>query len=380
MAVGFPCRTAAHGDIGSERPFLVIRIQCLALGIVLILPLPAAQARDWFGKGRRELEEINARLHGQIVDYTHNHGADRRMWSESLGEARDLYIYLPPGYDPAKRYPMIIALHGFAQDERSFLRGGVGPLDEAMAKGQIPCAIIAVPDGSVQGDGCKTRAGSFFINSKAGRFEDFIMQDVWNLVTTNYSIHPERNAHILLGVSMGGGAAFRLGIRYKDRVGLVAGFFPPVNTRYVDCHGRYLTKFDPDCQGLRTDLSRAHEVIGRFYLVVPITLSRLLDPIYDRKDPNSLAQLAQENPFEMLDTAGLRDGELPMFIGFGGRDEFNIDAQVESFLYKTKQMGLTVQFAYDRNGHHNYATYSKLLPYLFDWLSVRMALGLSDAK
>src|SRR5262249_10605844 len=154
--------------------------------------------------------------------------------------------------------------------------------------------------------------------------------------------------------------------------GLVAAFFPPLNTRYVDCHGRYLTKFDPDCQGLRTDVSHGHEVIGRFYVVIPITLKRLLDPIYDRKDPNAIYQLSQENPFEMLDTAGLRDGELPMFVGFGGRDEFNIDAQVESFLYKTKHMGLTIQFAYDPNGHHNYRTYAKLLPYLFDWLSVRM--------
>jgi S-formylglutathione hydrolase FrmB len=350
----------------------VTRIQWLALGFVLVLPLPTAQARDWFGRGRRELEETNTRLHGQIEDFTHNHGVDRRFWSDALGEKRDLYIYLPPGYDPAKRYPMMIALHGYAQDERSFLRAGVGDLDRAMASGQIPHAIIAVPDGSVDGDGCRTRAGSFFVNSKAGRFEDFIMQDVWNFVTANYPIRPERESHILLGVSMGGGAAFRLGIRYKDRIGLVAGFFPPLNPRYIDCHGRYLTKFDPNCQGLRTDVSRGHEVIGRFYAVIPITLKRLLDPIYDRKDPDAINQLARENPFEMLDEAKLRDGELPMFVGFGGRDEFNIDAQVESFLYKANQKGLTVQFAYDPNGHHNYATYARLLPYLLDWLNVRM--------
>jgi S-formylglutathione hydrolase FrmB len=346
----------------------------LALGFVLVLPVPSAQARDWFGRGRRELEATNTRLHGQVIDYTHNHGADNRIWSETLGEKRDLYIYLPPGFDPAKQYPMIIALHGYAQDEKSFLRSGVGDLDKAMASGLMPAAIIAVPDGSVDGDGCRTRAGSFFINSKAGRFEDFIMQDVWDFVMRNYPILPERESHILMGVSMGGGAAFRLGLRYKERIGIVAGFFPPLNTRYVDCHGRYLRKFDPDCQGLRTDLSRGHEVIGRFYAVIPISLKRLLDPIYDRKDPNALAQLAWENPFEMLDAANLKDGELAMFIGYGGRDEFNIDAQVESFLYKTKQMGLTVQFAYDPNGHHNYATYARLLPYLFDWLSVRLAM------
>jgi S-formylglutathione hydrolase FrmB len=345
----------------------------LAFGLLVVAPLPPIQARDLIVRGRRELEAVNRRLHGQVVDYTHNHGADRRIWSEALGQKRDVYVYLPPSFDPTKRYPLIIALHGWAQDERAFIRYAVDVFDQAMASGCMPLAIIVVPDGSVDGDGCLTQSGSFFINSKAGRFEDFVMQDVWNFVMKNYAIRPEREAHALIGVSMGGAAAFNLGIKHRDRFQVVAGIYPPVNMRYVDCHGRYMSHFDPDCQGLRTDVSRGHEVIGRFYGVVLISLKRLLDPIYDRKDTSVIEQLSRDNPFEMIDAYNLKEGDLSMFIAYGGRDEFNIDAQVESFLYKAKQKGLTVDVAYDPKGRHDYRTLLKLQPSLFDWLKKRLA-------
>src|SRR5262249_62399560 len=56
----------------------------------------------------------------KIVDHTANHGKDNRIWSRSLYQRRDLYVYLPPGYDPSQRYPLILWLHGFTQDEQSF--------------------------------------------------------------------------------------------------------------------------------------------------------------------------------------------------------------------------------------------------------------------
>jgi len=68
-------------------------------------------------RGTPSLERINCRLHGQIVDFTHNHGADRRIWSAALCQKRDLYVYLPPNYDPQKKYPLAVFLHGAVQDE-----------------------------------------------------------------------------------------------------------------------------------------------------------------------------------------------------------------------------------------------------------------------
>src|SRR5258707_7044093 len=68
------------------------------------------------------LEHLNGRLQGSILDYTHNHGTDRRIFSPALGERRDMYVYLPPGFDPSRAYPAMIFLHRVAQDEQVFLR------------------------------------------------------------------------------------------------------------------------------------------------------------------------------------------------------------------------------------------------------------------
>ena len=42
------------------------------------------------------LDRLNRKLRGRVVDFTENHGADRRIYSPILGRPRDLYVYLPP--------------------------------------------------------------------------------------------------------------------------------------------------------------------------------------------------------------------------------------------------------------------------------------------
>src|SRR5262249_62179408 len=168
----------------------------------------------------------NRKLAGKVIDHTHNHGSDRRIWSNALGEKRDLYVYVPPGYDPCKRYPLAIYLHGFRQDEEGFIEDVVKPFDRAIACGKLPPIIIAAPDGSVHGVTCFTTAGTFFLNSNLGRFEDFLVDDVYVFLITHYPIRPEPEAHVLLGASMGGHAAFAKAIKYRDRFKVAVAVFP----------------------------------------------------------------------------------------------------------------------------------------------------------
>ncbi len=94
-----------------------------------------------------------ARLQGRVLDFTHNHGADNRIWSPALQQKRDMYVYVPPGFDPCKQYPFVLWLHGHSQDEFVFLRDVIVPLDRAIAAGQLPPVLIAAPDGSVERQG-----------------------------------------------------------------------------------------------------------------------------------------------------------------------------------------------------------------------------------
>lgn len=340
----------------------------LVLFLCPFLPPPEAAAAGWiFGPAR--LNKVNRRLHGQLIDYTRNHGADRRIWSPSLCEKRDVYVYLPPDFDPSRRYPLVIWLHGFAQDEQSFRDDIVEHLDAAMACGKLPPAIVVAPDGSLSGHPCIKTAGSFFINSRAGRFEDYVMQDIWDFAMESYPIRPEREAHVLAGASMGGGAAFNLAFKYRDRVKTVFAFFPPLNARWIDCHGKYRGNFDPCCWDWQTKI-RPCMVIGRFYGVITVRVKDIIGPLYDRRD-DILGAVISENPAEMLEAYDVKEGELAMYVAYGGRDQFNIDAQVESFLYLARERGLTVQVGYDPKGKHDKATALRLMPDLFHWFSTQ---------
>src|SRR5690349_20733997 len=143
-----------------------------ALLLLLLLP--------WAGTagaccGKEKLDRVNRRLSGHVVDYTHNHGADRRIWSPALNEWRDLYVYLPPGYDPSHCYPLVLWLHGFLEGEQSFLNFLAEPLDCAIAAGKLPPVIVAAPDGNVSGRPNPCGPVSFFLNSKVGKFEDYVI-------------------------------------------------------------------------------------------------------------------------------------------------------------------------------------------------------------
>jgi len=321
---------------------------------------------------RLSLNWHNRHLAGEVVDYTHNHGADRRIWSDALGEPRDLYVYLPPGFDPSQQYPAILWLHGFMQDEQSFLWNQVvDSIDQAISDGRLPPVIVAAPDGTITGRPRILSASTFFINSNRGDFEEFIVKDVWCFLRKNYPIRPEREAHVLAGVSMGGFASFNLAMKHSDEFKVALGVFPPLNLRWVDCYGNYRAKFDPDCWGWRTSADRPREVIGSFYFgLIKIRLRQMLDNLFDPDD--IIESLSRENPIEIIDRLGIKEGQLSMYVAYGGKDGYNIDTQVESFLYRAQERGLTVGVGYLPRGRHNMVTAQRLFPGIVDWLGPQL--------
>jgi hypothetical protein len=336
------------------------------LGALLALAFavsPAPAANSW--GGRFLLDRLNPRLHGQVLDFTHNHGQDHRIWSESLHEKRDLYVYVPPDFDPNQRYPVVIYLHTFREDEVGALKESVVALDKAIACGQLPPMIIAIPDGSIYGKPEFCYAGSFFVNSSAGNFGDFIVKDVWNFLVEHFPIRPEPEAHVLFGTSMGGFGAFNLGFKYRDQFKVIVGLLPPLNLRWVDCHDRYHGPFDPDCWGWRTEL-RPHEVIARIF-GIPVRMGQLTHyPL--RGEPDPIGFLTRENPIELLEHLDVKPGEVEMYIAYAGKDQFNIQTQVESFLHVAHDRGLKVDVGYKPDGRHGPLTAKELLPGIFSWL------------
>lgn len=344
----------------------------------LLAALLAAPDLLAFGRLRGGGEEapvdvtwLNRQLAGQVHDYTANHGPDRRIHSPSLDQKRDLYVYVPPGYDPAKRYPLMIWLHGLAQDETSFLQI-IPTLDREMVAGRLPKCIIAAPDGTTRGRASLREPPSLYLNSPLGRYEDFVIYDVWNHVVTAYPIRPEREAHVLAGASMGAFGAYNLGIKYRSDFAVLVGVLPPLNLRYADARGRTDGDFNPATMNWLTEY-RPDATVARFgpLGVVAIRQRQIIAPVFG-EGPGVIARVAAENPAEMLYAKDVKPGELEMFAGYGERDEFNFDAQTESFAALARGKGLTVHTVMVPGGKHDKETANRMIPAFVEWMRPRV--------
>jgi S-formylglutathione hydrolase FrmB len=199
-----------------------------------------------------------------------------------------------------------------------------------------------------------------------------VIQDVWGFVTANYPIDPSPERHVLAGASMGGFGAFNLGIKYRENFKLVAGIFPPLHVRYLDCHGRYFANYDPNCLGIRERLA-PFQAVGRFAGgLITIRESVLSRPLYGCWNGQSIQEIARENPYEMLDNFDVQPGQLQMYAGYGKKDQFNIDAQIEAFADKARCRGLDLTVVCDPQGRHDTATGLRLFPSFCCWVSERL--------
>lgn len=320
---------------------------------------------------RDAVEEVNDRLAGRVLDFSNNHRHDRRVYCPSLGQPRDVYVYLPPGYDGTTPFPLMIWLHGLGQDEKNFL-DLVETFDREIRCGRFPPVVIVAPDGTISGRPALFVTGSFYMNSRAGRFEDYIADDVWGFATRTFRVRPERGAHVLAGASMGGYGAYNLGFKHRDRFGVLIGLLPPLDIRYADCHDNYLADYDPACHAYREEM-RPHRVIARFYGVIKVKERRVTDPTVGRRNPDGMAFYSTQNPVELLDTLDVRPGEFAMFIGYSKKDEFNLDAQAEHFIDKAGRRGVFPAVAVLPEGRHSTASGLRFTPLLGPWLSGKLA-------
>lgn len=337
--------------------------------LAAIWPWNAAFSAGWRNNSN-DVHLVNTRLKGKVIDHTANHGKENRMWSQTLYQRRDLYVYLPPGYTNKCRYPLIYFLHPACHDEQFFLHV-VEWFDTAIADGKLPPVVIAVPDGTVQGYYCAHEPNTFFLNSSYGDFQDYVINDIWDFMIRMYSIRPERGAHVLFGYSMGGYAAYNIGLQHRDCFGVVVGIFPPLNMRWENKSGHYMADFDPMDWGWASQINKVHLTTG-FYHMFRHPFDVGIRPGFGHS-PMAIQAVSEDNPIEMVDRTSLRHGQLEMYVAYGGCDEFNVDAQVDSFLYLLKFRGIGIGVGYSPHGRHNLATAHSLFPGIVEWLTPRLA-------
>lgn len=130
---------------------------------------------------------------------------------------RDLLVFLPPSYDKqrSRRYPVIYALHGYSIGAEQWSKEIHVPqtIEGALAKGARE-VIVVLPDSKT------IHNGSMYSSSvTTGDFENFIARDVVAYIDSHYRTIPNRLSRGLVGHSMGGYGATRIGMKHAEVFG-----------------------------------------------------------------------------------------------------------------------------------------------------------------
>ena len=130
---------------------------------------------------------------------------------------RTVLVFLPPSYaqERNRRYPVVYALHGYSIGAEQWSQEIHVPqtIEGAFARGAKEM-IVVLPDSKT------VHNGSMYSSSvTTGDFENFIAHDVVSYVDAHYRTIPNRNSRGLVGHSMGGYGASRIGMKHSDVFG-----------------------------------------------------------------------------------------------------------------------------------------------------------------
>ncbi len=342
------------------------RVLLVALGLLAgVAPRNALAKTD-------ELAELNAKIAGRVVDFTHNHGADRRISSRVLCQKRDLYVYLPPCYDPDRQYPLVVWCHGAFGDEHSFLdTAQIDYLDKLIRCGRASPVIVVCADGTIKGEDRLLSKHSFYVNGCSGRFQDFLLGEVLPLVISRYSVDPDRSRHAIVGVSAGGFGALGIALNHRDDFAYAVSHAGAINMRYDNCHGEALEDFCPATYRWKTEY-HPREVVGRFVAgLIPIRAGFYATPVFGT-GPEVIPRVKRNNPTDLLLATRLEPGELEVLLTFGDEDNLNFDAHARSFAWLAERcLGVDVQVACFPGMDHSLEFFRVSNRYAWRWLAGR---------
>ena len=221
------------------------------------------------------------------------------LHAPALGRAKQVFVYLPPGYDcpPRRRYPVFYFNDGHDLFDWNPFAAGLGPalaaeiarreawygswrldaqLDEAIAASRVPPLIVV---GIASDDGMRSRdlAPVPWLGSAEGRgqqYADFMAETVIPAVDRRFRTAALRRCRGIGGASLGGVSALQIGLAHSRRFGLVLALSPVLGDPALAGHlaaawrradiaspATFLIDFDDDPIG-RADLAWFRSLAG----------------------------------------------------------------------------------------------------------------------
>jgi enterochelin esterase-like enzyme len=202
----------------------------LAVFVAALIAQPAVLAADdvrLFAAPPADYRNVPAEgLHGRLESFEYA--------SDVTGTRRKAQVYLPPGYTPDRKHPVLYLLHGIAGNEHEWPGYVKGPaiVDKLIAVGKAVPMILVMPNGRALPDD-RPGADPFAPEKAAGfaKFERDLLDHLIPAVQAKYATYTDREHRGLAGLSMGGGQAFNFGLGHLDTFAWVGAFSAAPNTR-----------------------------------------------------------------------------------------------------------------------------------------------------
>jgi enterochelin esterase family protein len=150
------------------------------------------------------------------------HGTVEIVWHRSavLGQMRQLWVYLPPGYARDRRtYPVLYLLHGRNGTAADWTQGGLVNfiMDNLLAgKNAAPMVIVMPWLHALPYDAPPIESND--------AFADYLLKDVLPLVEGKYRVARDRAHRAIFGLSLGGAATLAIGLNHPELFSQIATY------------------------------------------------------------------------------------------------------------------------------------------------------------
>src|SRR5450631_2888465 len=183
----------------------------------LLIPLALVNASLSFAQVQTLVPPVVPGAKPVTAEQIKIHGASLEGNLEGNAVDRDVIVFLPPSYqkDKHRRYPVVYALHGYSIGAEQWSHEIHVPqtIEGAFAQGAKEM-IVVLPNSKT------VHNGSMYSSSvTTGDFEQFVAHDLVAYVDAHYRTIPDRLSRGLVGHSMGGYGATRIGMKHADVFG-----------------------------------------------------------------------------------------------------------------------------------------------------------------
>lgn len=156
--------------------------------------------------------------HGTV--HTHSY------FAKTLGRARELVVYTPPGYETenAAKYPLLVLQHGSGDNQQTWVVHGKANwiLDNLLATGKARPMVVLMLDGHPLG---QMRFGDPAKRVEAlEAFQHELFEDALPLVESLYRVEKDPAQRAIAGLSMGGMQSLTTGLSHLDKFSWVGSF------------------------------------------------------------------------------------------------------------------------------------------------------------